>query len=540
MSSAQPWSVRGLDPKAREIAKDLAYQAGLSLGDWLHQVLREEGLPAQTYSPAPYVNPNYPPAGYGPGLSHGYGQGHFGPTPRELADQAERVALRLAEVENRAGLGEQSLTEIADKITQNQAQVRDRLAGFEQALQGLRSDQVKLQRRLQAMGADTSAARALTGLRALEGAMSKVVVLMRRDQGQSQSALSQIHDQLGLVNARVDQVESLAQSGQEMAEQSHIAARTLAETLEQAETNQIAAHARLEQAISQLHDRIRLVQAEGQAEAAQASAGVAQRLGVLSQDVKAQMQTVRGEVGEIVATEVGQRFDAVNAALDQVGQQVRSSDQRTGEALLAMGSEITRLGTSMDQRLTLADRTRTQAIDRLKGEMFRVIERISERLSHSERRAQQASDDVGTQVTRAVDHISERADRSANDLADRVRQSEDRIAYLLDEARARLDRHLTQEHGKTPRKAQTEDASPGLVADSFSSIRPDWQDLTAPMTTDPTEAFDANDFVFDVQQFDATFTNGFDDGVAADVPKALDTEAPVQDTWSASWTKALP
>jgi localization factor PodJL len=539
MSSAQPWSVRGLDPKAREIAKDLAYQAGLSLGDWLHQILREEGLSAQTYSPAPYVNPNYPPTGYGPGPSPGYGQGHFGPTPRELADQAERVALRLAAVENRAGLGEQSLTEIGDKISQNQAQMGDRLASFELALQGLRADQVKLRHQLQSLGSDPTATRALTGLRALEGAMSKVVVLMRRDQGQSQSALSQIHDKLGLVNDRVDQVESLAQSGHALAEQSHIVNSTLAEKLEQAEANQIAARARLEQAIGQLQDRIRLVQAEGKAEVAQASAGVAQRLGVLSQEAQAQMQTVRCEVGEIVAAEVGQRFDAVNATLDQVGQQVRSSDQRTGEALLAMGSEITRLGTSMDQRLTLADRNRTQAIDRLKSEVFRVIERISERLSHSERRAQQASEDVGAQVARAVDHISERADRSSNDLVDRVRQSEDRIAYLLDEARARLDRHLTQEHGKTPRKAQTSDAPPALATDPFSSIRPEWQDLTAPMTTDPTEAFDANDFVFNVQQVESTFTNGFDEDADLDVPKALDSETPMQDTWSASWTKAV-
>lgn len=535
MSSGQPWSLRGLDPKAREIAKDLAYQAGLSLGDWLHQIMREEGLATQAYNPAPYASPSYPPPGYGPG----YGQAHFGPTPRELSDHAERMALRLATVEDRAGLGEQSLTELADKIAQNQTEVRDSLAGFERALQGLRADQARLQRQLQTLGADPTATRALTGLRALEGAMSKVVVLMRRDQGQSQSALSQIHDQLGKVNERVDQVETLAQSGHALAEQSHNANSSLAEKLEQAEANQIAARTRLEQAISQLQDRIRLVQAEGQTEVAQASAAVAQRLGALSEDVQAQMQTVRSEVGQIVSAELGQRFDAVNATIDQIGQHIQSSDQRTGEALLAMGGEITRLGTSMDQRLTLADRNRTQAMDRLKGEMFRVIERISERLSHSERRAQQASEDVGKQVARAVDHISERADRSASDLAERVRQSEDRIAYLLDEARARLDRHLAQEHGKTPRKAQTADAPPAPVTDPFSSIRPDWQDLTAPTAADPSEAFDANDFVFDVQQFDAAFTNGFDDDAATDVPKALDSEASVQDTWSASWTKAV-
>ena len=62
--------------------------------------------------------------------------------------------------------------------------------------------------------------------------------------------------------------------------------------------------------------------------------------------------------------------------------------------------------------------------------------------------------------------------------------------------------------------------------------------MTAPNAIDPSEAFDANDFVFDVQQVDAAFTNGFDEDADLSVPKALDSEAPVQDTWSASWTKA--
>ena len=44
MSAAAPWSVKGIDPKAREIAKDLARRQGLTLGDWLNRMILEDTL----------------------------------------------------------------------------------------------------------------------------------------------------------------------------------------------------------------------------------------------------------------------------------------------------------------------------------------------------------------------------------------------------------------------------------------------------------------------------------------------------------------
>ncbi|MFN7238166.1 MAG: hypothetical protein ACK5VL_10705, partial [Brevundimonas sp.] len=42
MSAAAPWSVKGIDPKAREIAKDLARRSGLTLGEWLNTMILDE------------------------------------------------------------------------------------------------------------------------------------------------------------------------------------------------------------------------------------------------------------------------------------------------------------------------------------------------------------------------------------------------------------------------------------------------------------------------------------------------------------------
>ena len=42
MTAAAPWSVKGIDPKAREIAKDLARRSGMTLGEWLNSMIMDE------------------------------------------------------------------------------------------------------------------------------------------------------------------------------------------------------------------------------------------------------------------------------------------------------------------------------------------------------------------------------------------------------------------------------------------------------------------------------------------------------------------
>ena len=42
MSAAAPWSVKGIDPKAREVAKDLARRSGMTLGEWLNTMIMDD------------------------------------------------------------------------------------------------------------------------------------------------------------------------------------------------------------------------------------------------------------------------------------------------------------------------------------------------------------------------------------------------------------------------------------------------------------------------------------------------------------------
>jgi len=42
VTAAAPWSVKGIEPKAREIAKDLARRSGMTLGEWLNTMILDD------------------------------------------------------------------------------------------------------------------------------------------------------------------------------------------------------------------------------------------------------------------------------------------------------------------------------------------------------------------------------------------------------------------------------------------------------------------------------------------------------------------
>ena len=43
MKSNVPWSVKGIDPEARVVAKEAARKAGMTLGEWMSTMIREVG-----------------------------------------------------------------------------------------------------------------------------------------------------------------------------------------------------------------------------------------------------------------------------------------------------------------------------------------------------------------------------------------------------------------------------------------------------------------------------------------------------------------
>ncbi|HZC16665.1 MAG TPA: peptidoglycan-binding protein [Caulobacteraceae bacterium] len=126
MASA-PWSVKGIDPKAREIAKDLARRSGMTLGEWLNQMILEERIPDDA-SPAR-------PAGLStPGPARSYERFE---APEHPGDEVLRASQALDRLSARIEATERRATLAIGGIDQSVAGLLNRLGTAERELDGL-------------------------------------------------------------------------------------------------------------------------------------------------------------------------------------------------------------------------------------------------------------------------------------------------------------------------------------------------------------------------------------------------------------------
>ena len=168
------------------------------------------------------------------------------------------------------------------------------------------------------------------------------------------------------------------------------------------------------------------------------------------------------------------RFDQVDRGLAELTGHVQAAEQCSAQAIERMGHEVLRIAQNLNRRMTgvergssaavervggemarvahaVEDRLRktddqqVQALEKLGGEIARISERLTERIAHSERKNALTADDVGERIGRVADKLEARYERASNDLADRIRQSEERTARLLAEARETIDRSLTRD-----------------------------------------------------------------------------------------------
>ena len=327
MTSGAPWSVKGIDPKTREIAKDLARRSGMTLGEWLTHVISEDGADDSPLSTLTRKSADRPASENRP--------------PRRGGDDIERVLETL-----------QDLSQRFETSVQEQAETTAR---FEHAIAELKADQDKVSQRLRTATLGGVDEGKVETLRALEGALNKVAGHLAAGEGRQREALAVMRSELGEEMSRV---------------------------------------------------------------------------------------------------------------AEQVNRKALEVENRGADAIAQVGAEITRVATAVEQRLRRADDVQAEALEKLGGEIARITERLSERISASERRAAQAVEDVGEQVGRMADRIHARQERNESELVERMRQSEERTAKLLEEARQTIDRRLL----RTGAGAAEEAAPASVFAERWTQV----------------------------------------------------------------------
>ena len=491
MSAAAPWSVKGIDPKAREIAKDLARRSGMTLGEWLNSMIMEDGDEEEAYTPLPrrpHAAEMFDRRGRARRLDDAYGADE---TTQRMSASIDAIAARLEAVERRSTVAitgvDQAVTGLVRRLETQDEQGKTWGRRIDDIADELREGHKRLRRFEQETGPQTQEGfgKVKTSLGALA---SRLYDIEERQRG-GVSELRQRMDALEKAAGPGVTTDILAQVGQR---------------LDAAQNRTTDALRQLERSFAGLDQRLRAAESRVEPEGAREAA----RFEKLAETLARQVEANRIEMMHRLDTaETEGRIDRVERALAALGEQARAAEQRSAQGIEAMGREVLRmaqnlngrveriettaaeqvarmgrelgertdreigrLAQTIEQRMVAADDRHALALERLGGEITRISDRLSERIAQSERRSTQALEDIGRRLSESAEKTDQRYDRASGELAERMRLSEERTAQLLAEAREAM----------AQRAAPARETAPAAVADL---AQPDWRAAAFPEET---------------------------------------------------------
>ena len=575
MTSATPWSVKGIDPKAREVAKDLARRSGMTLGDWLNRMILEDEDPEEIGSQSYFTQAASEPVGHRwvappqatdflnvpapppePVASRIEAPIHPGDEIGKVALALDRLAERIERSEGHAGLAisgvEASVRQALARIETAERETISVAARFEGVVDEAVTEQSRLAERLRRVEREAAGPRSAEALKSLEQALGKVAHHLYDGEVRTQQTLVEVQQRLGQVEAF---------GGGDSSGLIDAVVSRLGERIAEAEGKTAQAMESLQTAFSSLDGRL------GNLESG-SSPAIDRRLEQLAVNLTHRVEASRDEIARKLQSSSEGRFDRMERKLLEMTDHVRLADQtsakaiermgrevltmadtlnrrvqvtetRSADAIEQVGGEVARIALAVESKLGRTDNVHADALEKLGAEIGRISERLTERIANAERRSALAIDDVGEQVARVTERMNQRSERSSDDLVERIRQSEERTARMLEDAREKIDRKLAE----TDRRLVGEPVEPVAVkpvADreplspfgddpfpSFGPVEPANPESDPILSADPEPMAAANPFPaepeqpsFDVEDFEAA------DGFAAISEPADQTAEP--------------
>ena len=471
-AAAAPWSVKGIDPKAREIAKDLARREGLTLGDWLNRMIEESGgIPEAGEEPPPFAAEELD----------------------RLRQTMDRLDTRVDAAERRSTLAisgiDQTVLGLLSRLETAEREQVQVSARFEGVLQEIQETQAQTTERLARAEEAAAQPRSIEALRALETALGKVAAHLYDSETRTRESLGEMRAELdGLTKTVGRLAESDTPPSQQVID--GVVSR-IVQRLEEAEERTSSAVQGLEASVGQMEQRLKA--AESRSELPEL------RLEQLAVELSRNFETAREELSEKIERASGGRLEAMERSLREVAGQVSAAEQRSTRAMDRMGHEVlrvaetlgrrmegvesrsaqaieqvggdvARLAEAMEGRARRTDQAQAESLERLGTEIARITERLAERVAAAERRSAEAIDNVGEQVSRVTERLNQRSERASADISERIRQSEERTARLLEEAREKIDQRLASTERRLSEQVASTPPAPAAAQNDFGAL----------------------------------------------------------------------
>lgn len=415
MSATAPWSVKGIDPKAREIAKDLARRSGLTLGEWLNSMIMEE------------------PEDEGHVLSRRPSASDI--TDRPAREDSVRIEALISTMGERLEAAERRSTSAIQGIDLAVSSLMRRMDA-ERELESQR------ERRLEGMARELREGH--ERLKSLEGGDAGLDIRSRLDQAQhdTRSALEGLQASFAALEQRLGGLEARPVLGDGALAQLAHSLRQQIEDNRQDMLSRLGAKndgARLA-SVEQMLERLLTQTKAAEMRSAHAVEAMGHEIMRIARNMNTRMQGL--EENGLGATQeiLDQRLTELGRVLDE-----------------KLDREIARHSQSVDSRLTRQEDQHALALERLGGEITRISDRLSERISQTERRSSQAIEDISRRLAENTDKLERRSEDVSGELAERMRQSEERTLRLLEEAKAVRARRESAALHAAPRLATATD-----------------------------------------------------------------------------------
>lgn len=199
MAADSSWSLRGVDPRARDVARAAAKREGITIGEWLNRQLLEDGE-------------GQPSAG---GEHSASGSSYS--DPEAMGEVLDRLSRRIEAAEHRSTLAitnmdgsVQSLISRLDGAEDQQTEFTERYGA---ALDDLQSTQRALHARIERMERHTPDAPALGQLKALEDALGKLAARVQESESEARARVEALKSEVERATRRTgDRIDAVSRA----------------------------------------------------------------------------------------------------------------------------------------------------------------------------------------------------------------------------------------------------------------------------------------------------------------------------------------
>ena len=524
MSQFGSWSVKGVDDRARAIAKEKARLKGVTLGDYINNLLLDghsEAGPRDMYG-SPYT-PSYP-------APH---------TPAHHGNPLDTLAQRIEAVEARSTLAitgiDQSVLGMLARLEGTENSTAAMAAEVEAMIDELRETHESLHAKVGALESDQSGPKSLEAMKALEDALGKLAAHVYEEsrltqdetmavKGRVEAGFNDLDDRVEGMEVKVEStLASAAQRVEKAVEQAELRAegtsRHLSERFSAIESSVASKLSKVDEvdtrinavegdvsgAITSMESTLSRIQERlNRAEMTTDTAlkALEQTFANLDERIDTVAEFASPERANALRQELEQRFDDLAADLrisvDQTRQHLAAEIER------AAARANPELVGELEARIsTLEADNPADAVEELGGQIARLSSSLDQRIVESESRSAAAIEQVGEQVASAIKHVQARQEQGQRELEQKVDAMEERQTTKLSDALNNVSDRLSEMQAQTStavspvqkaivslaaRLEALEDFNAPPLADNEAEALPDMPDLSPdvePIEADP-------------------------------------------------------